>query len=295
MDRLGNGEFLDRIYDSALEPALWRPVMEQLADLVGGSGAWLSRLNVEDGSGAGASDPLARLDPAWATRYSQHFANLNPLVKVSDPRDYMRRWTPRVLTDEDWMPKADLLRSVYYNDFLRPQDVHSALMIRLGLDGAEVAALSIARPERRGQFTRADIELANWYHPHLIRAFGLGRRMAATHRLGGEMAEVLDRSPYGLFLLDPTGRVRHVNRAGEALLVEPDGLRLVAGRLGAGAPEATRQLQALIAAVTSPEWERRGGGSMALPTPTRRMPLSLTVTRVNSPRLGARCTAVRRC
>ena len=286
MGGLSNSEFLDRIYDSALEPALWRPVMEQLADLVGGSGAWLSRLNIEDGSGAGEDDPIARLDPTWPTRYSQHFANLNPLVKVDDPLDYLRRWTPRVLTDEDWMPKADLLRSEYYNDFLRPQDVHSALMIRLGLNGVEVATLNIARPERRGQFARPDIELANWYHPHLIRAFGLGRRMAATHRLGGEMAEVLDHSPHGLFLLDQTGRVRHVNRAGEALLAEPDGLVLVAGRLGAGAPDATRQFQALIAAAGSPEWEQRGGGSMALPTPARRMPLSLTVTRVNSPRLA---------
>ena len=277
-----NSDFLDLVYEAALDPAAWTPVMERFADMVGGASGWLSQLSTEDDSGADESDPVSRVDPVWPQRYIEHFGQCNPLHHVDDSRAYMRRWRPRILTDEDWMAKESLVRTEYYNDFLRPQGVDSCIMIRLAARGAEIATMNISRATPRGQFSRADIECAERIHPHLIRAFDMGRRFASTRRLAGELASVLDRSQHGLFVLSDDGCVRHVNRAGERLVSETSGLRLQGGRLTAASGADARQLAALIGAAGSPQSERRAGGSMALATPHRSAPLSITVAPVRS-------------
>ena len=277
MSALSNSDFLDLVYDAAFEPALWVTVMERFADIVGGSGGWLSQLDMVDGSGADEADPIARTDPNFAALYIEHFALRNPLSNVDDPDRYMSQWRPKVLTDEDWIAKEKLTKTEFYNDFLKPQDLHSSLMIRLAASGYEIATFNIGRPERRGQFDAADIEIAEAHHPHLIRAFQLGRKFAATRRLSGDMASVLDHSPHGVFLLDETGHIRHVNRRGEAFLAEAGGLVTIRGRLSAASLDAARRMHALICAAGSLDRDRRGGGSMALPTPSRRLPLSVTI------------------
>jgi DNA-binding CsgD family transcriptional regulator len=287
MSALSNSDFVDLVYDAALEPALWVSVIERFADMVGGSSGWLSQLDMVDGSGADEGDPLARTDPNFAPLYIEHFALRNPLSNVDNPDGYMRQWRPKILTDEDWVDKDDLTKTEYYNDFLKPQDVHSCLMIRLAADGYEIATLNLGRPERRGQFDARDIEIAEAHHPHLIRAFQLGRKFAATRRLSRDMAGVLDHSPHGVFLLDRTGRIRHVNRKGEALLAEVGGLATINGRLSATSPEAARRMHALVCAAGSLDGERRSGGSMALPTPARRLPLSLTIAPARPDRFSA--------
>ena len=241
-----NSDFLDLVYEAALDPAAWTPVMERFADMVGGAGGWLSQLSTEDGSGADDADPLARVDPDWPQRYIDHFAQRNPLHHVDNPREYMRRWRPRILTDEDWMPKDDLVRTEFYNDFLKPQGIDSSMMVRLAARGVEIATMNISRAPHRGQFSRSDIETAERVHPHLIRAFDLGRRFAATRRLAG-------------------------------------------GRLTATNGADARRLTALIGAAGTSDGERRAGGSMALATPGRRAPLSVTIAPMRSERFAPVC------
>ena len=273
----GETDFLDLIYDAALDPSLWIPVMERLADMTGGAGGWLAQLSTEDGSGCSPNDPLSRVDPSWAERYNEHFAKCNPLHPVGNPREYMRSWTPCILTDEDFAAREDLVRTEFYNDFWQPQDIYAALMIRLAARGVEVATLNISRAPAPGQFSRDDIEVVEHYHPHLIRAYNLGRRIAATLDLSDDLASALDRSSHGLFILAKSGALLHLNRVGAALVAEEGGLCVSGGRLGASNASDARRLQALVGAAGIGDGERRSGGSMALATPSRRRPLLVTV------------------
>ena len=73
-----------------------------------------------DGSGAGI---VARIDPDSAKAYDQYYGGINPFSNEPDPAAYMASWTPTILTDEAWLPKTELARNEYYNDFMRPQDI----------------------------------------------------------------------------------------------------------------------------------------------------------------------------
>ena len=282
MARFNQGEFLDLVYGAALEPALWTPVMARYADAIGGDKGWLALLNLTDGRGSGI---LSRIDPLEMDRYLAHYAEINPLNRVEDPASYVRTWAPRILTDEDWMPKADLMASEYYNDFLAPQDIHSCVMVRLACRGSETASINITRSKRRGQFDGEDLAFARSLHPHLIRAFELGQKLALDRTTARGFSTVFDESPHGLFLLDGHGRVQHMNRAAEALASRRRGLSVSGGALTALDAAQARTLQGLIARAALREAEARTGGSMALTTPDGGLPLSLSVAPVRVPEL----------
>jgi DNA-binding CsgD family transcriptional regulator/PAS domain-containing protein len=236
---------IDLIYDAAVDADLWPVIMERLADRIGGTGAWLSQLNMVDGGGGGL---ITRIDPAMPAVYAGYYALRNPLLNVANPTEYLRSWTPRILTDEDWMPKADLLASEYYNDFLKPQDIHSTVMIRLAKRGQDIAALNINRSHRQQQYGEAELAILAALHPHLIRAFRLTQAFATLQLVNHDLFEVLDRAPQALFLVDGAGRIRHANRAAEALLAGQRGLGARGGVLAAGAPQDARRLADLVAA-----------------------------------------------
>jgi DNA-binding CsgD family transcriptional regulator/PAS domain-containing protein len=234
------------------------------------------------GEGGGV---IARIDPAMPGIYREYYALKNPLSNVENPDEYLRGWVPRILTDEDWMPKGDLMRSEYYNDFLAPQDIHSTLMIRLSTDGYDVNAINVNRSRRSEQFGAAERETVEKIHPHLIRTFKLAQKFTGIRMLNADLIATLDRAHHGIVLLDPAGRIRHINRAAEALVAKADGLCVCGGRLSAVQSDAARRLAALIASAASSDRTGARGGSMALPSRARRLPLSVTVAPALSERV----------
>ncbi len=279
----GYNHLVDQIYQAALEPDLWTTVMDGVGDAVGGGGVHLSRLNMQTGDGSAL---ISRLDPHYVPIYFEHFALRNPLSNVDDAYAYMRGWRPKIITDEDWMPKEDLLRSEFYNDFMKPQAAHSTLMIRLAARDMDVHVLNINRNEAQGQFGRAAIEVAEQLHPHLLRAFDIGRRFAEARGFSQDLANGLDRLGHGVFIVGVGGRIRHANPAGERLLAEADGLSAVGGELTATRPDTARKLQALIGAALARNGGPRTGGSIPIPTLGRRLPLSLSIAPLRSERIA---------
>ena len=280
MGGIDQSELLDLIYGAAVEPNLWTSVMERYADAIGGEKGWLSLLNLVDGSGGGM---ISRIDPLETARYETYYANRNPLHHVDNPDQFLKGWAPRILTDEDWMPKAELVATEYYNDFLKPQDIHSCVMVRLARRGTETATINITRSASRGQFSKADLKVAQSLHRHLIRAFELGQKLALDRAMSSGFATVFDESVHGLFLLDADGCVRHLNRVAEQLVAGHKGLRVSGGRLLALEAGAGRTLQALIARAATREADSRTGGSMPLAARAGAVPLSVTVAPIRLP------------
>jgi hypothetical protein len=98
------------IYDAAFDERLWVPVMNRMADVVGGGATAFIRKNLHTGQGHGL---FGRITEAQFTDYFGRFARANPLTEaISDMR------AGSFLIDWQVMAKDDLVRSEYYNDFL---------------------------------------------------------------------------------------------------------------------------------------------------------------------------------
>jgi DNA-binding CsgD family transcriptional regulator/PAS domain-containing protein len=284
----GHEDFVDLIYQAAIDTELWPEVLERLVDLIDGEAATLHWYDLFSNVsyGVGARVDQVALDDAFA-----EFAHCNPLTDQNPASkvERLRNFVPKIRRDVDWLPKEQFLRTAYYNDFFQSFGFHSdvglGVMVEdMGGGKFEGAGINVFRHKRMDHWTDENMALAAAVHPHLIRSYKLGRRIAAKQQVGESLSEFLDRAPYGLFLLNGRGKVGHVNPAGQALLKEEDGLAVIAGHLAARRPEDARRLQHLIAQAASADSQRRTGGTMALATRTRLRPLSLMIAPIRGER-----------
>jgi DNA-binding CsgD family transcriptional regulator/PAS domain-containing protein len=283
LSELEYGGFVDLVYEAAVEPQLWVRVLERFADLAGGAKAWMPTLSLSDGGGDGL---LARIEPERQTSYFEYYAQVNPFF-IEDQVGPNANWPLRVVTDEDLFRKEDFVRTEYYNDFLRPQDIHSCAIVRLARHNNLETTLNLSRPFGRGQFTKEDISVAGLLQPHVVRALKINQSLGLRTQVTAHLADVLDQSPHGLFLLDATGAIQHANREAERLLAAADGLCSVGGQLSAALRGAASTLEQLIRRAASPDLTLRSGGSMSITTPLRDAPISVTVAPLRPERFGA--------
>ena len=272
---------LDLISDATLDPAIWPRVLKQLTADVGGRGAMLSRLNVRDGSGAAE---FVRPDAEEARRAFDYYASKNPLMLVEDPTAYLKNWTPRVLIDEDLLPKEEFVRSEFYNDFMRPLDMHSVMMIRLAIHQGDIFAISVSRAKPHGRFRPQELAAIRRLHPHLLRSFTLGRKFSATRDEAQNLSEALNTLQHPVIMVGEGGLVRYVNAAAEALLARRDELAIRHGRLSVGDAGEGRRLDRLVGLALSADPILRNSGSMTIGGSELRLPLSVMVSPLRSAR-----------
>jgi DNA-binding CsgD family transcriptional regulator len=274
-------DLIDLIYAAAVDPSLWRQVMERAADRVGGEGACMARLDIVDGTGEAIT---VRADPQTEIDYHNYFHATNVLTVVEDPVAYRSGWKLGVCTDEDALPRDEFVRSEYFNDFLRPQDIDSAMWIRLEMGERVGCAITWGRSARRGRFEAGDLERAAALQPHMVRAYNIGRDLYGRLGAAQDVAQTLEASADAVFMLDRDGVIRRLNRSAERLLSRADVVTVQGGRLAAIHGEAPQALHRLIGQATRPDG-LRCGGSMSLHSPGRRLPLALRVAPMSGRRL----------
>jgi DNA-binding CsgD family transcriptional regulator len=273
-------DLVESLYDLALEPDEWPRLLRRFAGAIGASAGALMLEDMETGAGGGLTLGLGEEVPG---QYFEYYALRNVLRRIDNPRERLKSYVPIVTIDQQMLPKDALMRTEFYADFLRPAGIHSALTVGLWSQGVSVATIDLFRPASRPSFEREELRLAETLHPHLVRAFRLGRKVAEARALSAGLADALDRAPYGLLLLGADGRVRHLNAMAERLVAGTGSLRVLNGRLTAPFAGDHRRLSALIAAAAGPG--ARSGGSMAVRRWGERAPLSVAVAPMSEQRL----------
>ena len=266
----------DLIYDAAFDERLWVPVMNRMADVVGGGATAFIRKNLHTGQGHGL---FGRITEAQFTDYFGRFARANPLAEAISAMP-----AGTFLIDWQVMAKDDLVRSEYYNDFLLRRQIHGVLGLMVWRQGPEAAIINLTRQPNRGEYLPEHAHLLGTFMPHLRRAVGLAERLQTGSRPDGEMTAVLAASRGGMLVLDRSGRVLYANRAAETVLAAHDGLRTVQGVLAADDSTTSQRLAAAIRIAAGPE--QPSGSSLAVPRPSGRRPYAVQVTPCRPERIG---------
>jgi PAS domain-containing protein len=140
-----------------------------------------------------------------------------------------------VALGEEIVPQAELRRTEYYNDFLKPHDMEWMVTTAL-LDGrteGSATHMSFTRHRGRDAYDGEGKRLIELLAPHVRRALLTHWRLTEA-RLGADAQEAaLAHMGYGVMLMEAGGAVLYLNPVAEALLAPEDGLALRAGRLRA--------------------------------------------------------------
>ncbi len=278
-----DGALLDSIYETVLFPDAWDDVLHRLSDALGAEGGTILWQDIYTNAVEGM---FARTDPEATRLFSSYFATRNPLrAPPSEIKRKIPAWKPRIILDEERLPKDEFVKTEFYNDFFRRFDFHSSIAIGLDVDGRHGGTLDLIKSRRSGAFTDAQLCLAREAQPHLRRAFKAGRDVAAAKEgMDLTVASAFDSWPNGVLVLSPDRRVIYSNAAIEALAKAGAGVRLVNGVFSLADPKSALRLEAMVRLAAETDVSRRAGGIMAAPVSADRLSLSIAVTPLRAER-----------
>ncbi len=281
-------DLVERLYEAISQGEAWPPFLDGLASAVGGVAPAI--YVTDPATEADLFQVVSGVDPAWAAAYEAYFKH----------RD-LRRDRVKALpagsagVGSALVPDDVLVRSEFYNDFLRPQGYFRLLGAVVFKREDALAVVRVIRPRTATPFGAQDVALLRRLVPHLARALRVHEQLAVAEARRDEVGEVLDRFPGGVLLLDAAGHLVAANRMADQLLAAGDGLR--AGRDGIRAvlPAETTALQRLIARTAAAPAADTSDGVLNVSRRPPRRPLNVLVAALRGGvlhRVGQRAAVV---
>ena len=259
MDQPAFSRVLDAIYDAATSFDRWPAALERVGEVFGASYVGLIDRNLNTMEGRAIA---VGIDLASQREY----------FDVWSTHDVLRQWTPAyragaVQTDRDILPRTELLRSDYYNGFMKPRDMHAVLRLTLAVEPGFRKIISMTRPISLGDYDTSDVASSELLMPHLLRAASVSRGLEESKLMLMSFSDVLERSATGVLLLDRDGRVAFANRAASAMARARDSFVMREGQIEVLHHERDASLQRLIAGATGrlDRADAPRGGAMRIP------------------------------
>lgn len=243
---------LDRLalagYDVALGTSTWSAFLDVAQRQFEGRGATLLE-QTADGRAA-AIHAASGLEASTLQEYETYYRGRNVFLLH---REHL--WTPGfVRTEETGLTATTLMRTEYYNDFMRPHDLRRAMSTTALRSTGSAVHLTIFRGHRAPEWETETMQCLERLSPHLRRAAQLFHQVGElTDRVVG-LEAVVERVMRGAALLDGTCRPRYVNQPLRAMTSPLDGLLLAADRLMPELTSESRRFRTLVA-------DAAGGGS----------------------------------
>jgi DNA-binding CsgD family transcriptional regulator len=262
---------INAIYDAAVDFSRWPDALRLISSVCASHTTVLTRQGVTPGE----SWSLApQCDPAYYESYCSYYHGVNPLWQraASAPAGTIQ-------TDAMIMPKSELVRTEFYNDFLAPQRLGSMLT---AVTLVEQGRQTVIATHRQDEFDTEHIRLFQRLAPHLQRAVQLNTKLADLAMRCEATAEALNRLEQGALLVNEAAGVVFASQQAERLLAGGDGLRVTGGVLWTYLAADTVLLHALVAGCARHGAEAGSGGSLRLSRGPDRAPLSLQVAPLRS-------------
>jgi DNA-binding CsgD family transcriptional regulator len=271
MDEPAFSGTLDAIYDAATSFERWPMALDRIGQVFGCGYVGMIDRNLRTMEGRATA---IGIDEAGQREY----------FDVWSKHDLLRIWTRRyrpgtVETDQDILPRSVLLRSDYYNCFLKPRDMHVVMRLALAAENRVLKFISMTRPATLGDFGPGDVEQCRRLLPHLQRATRIAQRVESANLALTAFSDILERSAKGIVLLDRGRKIVFANRAARAMAAAVNGLALRRDRLEALNNDDNEALQRLIAGATGAlvRADAARGGVMRLASRSDGRGLSLAV------------------
>lgn len=136
-----------------------------------------------------------------------------------------------VVTLEDHTSRTQLLKSEYYQLFLKPFDIYYIAGIDWLYDKNSRISIRFTREKSQGQFSEDEKEFLRLLIPHLEQSVSIGLQL---RQLGSERqiyADSISRRSIAIFTLDRHGNILQSNTTAEQYLKEADGFHQTQKRI----------------------------------------------------------------
>lgn len=238
-------QLLAVLYAAPLQPQLWDGFLARLSsmtDIVGATVIAHDNARMEHKVIATCGDEIS----ASAAPYEEHFAELDLWAK----RVQAAELQSGVVIGETIWPLAEMRRSEFFNDFLKPLGIANVAAVGSVTSQTRFDTLNIY-PRRDRDIDPSAFRLMKTLQPHIQNALTLRRTLNGLEVRLADLENALDRIAVGIVLLDRDGRCLLLNRAASRLLDARDGLLLDQGMLTAMTTAESASLRRMIQSATT--------------------------------------------
>ena len=158
---------IGEIYAAMEGPALWPAVLDGIADLVEGDGAWLAASYVD--SSARDVRAFSGTDPAMVAEFNEHYASVNVWAQRMDQVFPVGA----VGYSDRAIPDRELHKTEFYAGWLKPYNTAYCIGAILEVPDQPPALLTCIRSPQRGPFDERQGRVYETLLPHLRRALRL--------------------------------------------------------------------------------------------------------------------------
>ncbi len=238
-------KFIERFYEAVLDHSVWDTLLADLSDHFKSEiGALYSPYLA-----TGGADTMAwtvGLDDAAIKAYVEYYGPISTNFQVLRTYPVGAVYTDRMAPDY-----GAYERSEAYTDFFEPLGAeHLLSLVPLRGERRQVT-LAFRRGARLGHYDDEEIAQLRHLAPHLTQAFRLGQRLDRTEGQRHSLAEALELSRDGIFVLDSKGQLVFMNARGQEIIAEGDGFGLDSeGAPRASEPSESTRMATAIHAVT---------------------------------------------
>jgi DNA-binding CsgD family transcriptional regulator len=228
-------DFIESVYDAALDPSQWTGIVARCAAFVGSPAASLY-----------SRDALIKsvdvtcqvgLDPRFVQSYANTYTKLDPAVT-----SYLFAKIGEPIATASVMPYSEFLETRLYREWGHPQDFADAANTLLERTTTSTSFLIVFRHHCDGLVDSEVRRRLKLIVPHIRRALLIGKSIELKRTEAATFTDALDAISAGMFLVEKSGRIVHANLAGHMLLNESQVLRAVGGRLVANDPATNQAL-----------------------------------------------------
>ncbi|MBN1770600.1 MAG: helix-turn-helix transcriptional regulator [Deltaproteobacteria bacterium] len=283
----GDDSLIHAIYEAALQPCLFHPLLDRLVRSFHAH----TGLIVEGDLRAATAQLLAGhgVDPEIHKRFFSEYL-LNPWTLAM-----LGQRMPEAVATDCLVPLQEIKRTAFYADVVRPAQLHHGMGMFYPVDGSArvprgaVGHVAVQRGPRRGPFGRDDCDRLTSLAPHFLRAAQVRRRLDGLDAQRAAAMDAVEILATPVVLVDAKCRVAFANAGARALLARNDGLAVDHGALSAASPAKTTELGKTIAdaAATGAGTPIGAGGVLLLPRPSGARPLVATVAPLRGHALGS--------
>jgi DNA-binding CsgD family transcriptional regulator len=267
---------VESIYDAAVDPTRWATALEKLSAPTDGKGF----IVIHDPQMAAGSCPIfANWEASAIDSYNKYYASRNAwLARVAT------RPVGKAEPSEFFLGRSDLLKTEWYNDFLRPNRLQSGTGVTVLRDGGRFVSAGVLIPRCTDAEHAAHVALLQRVTPHLERALKVNRQLSGADFRWRTAEECLDRLKIGVVVAGQSGKVLFANAEAKRILSQNDGLCLDReGRLLAGAHQDNEWLRRTLHSIVTGGDLRGESGVLSVRRRSGRRPYGLLAAPLRPP------------
>jgi len=209
-------EMTEAVQTAALQPAQWQEVADRLPRCMPGTKVVMQ---VWDG----LSPPLPLISSGWSTAtiqaYSAYFCEINPWQPA-----WLEMPPMRACWADDYLPNAELKKTEYYADMLRPEgEADGATGIKVVQEDGRLAMFAVHYDRGKGEDMHAVLgPLVQGLASSMRQALDVNRAIYRSAPSPGLGADLLHALLHPAFIVDRHCRVLAANAKAQELFLDGD-------------------------------------------------------------------------